>query len=265
MSSQKKSFSDASIVIRGNTYKRSFVKYVRNLCYFVAILSLLMIPIMPLFIVLALFFIFVGKQYSKALNNSNDTTSSKHIEPQNHRDQPTEATNTLFNSSITYSKTPSVSNLRIPSLTFKVAGVTFENDSKKNVQTIIKSIVKEIRESNDKDYFYEGKSNAEIKELLEFDSDEKIFELNYETIDDISFVPEPDNKFDPNAIKVVSAEYGHLGYVPKAAIKAAKELLDKSNLNINCTITGGKYKYYDEDEDKVLTDSWDYGLEVDVM
>ena len=264
MSSQKKSFSDASIVIRGNTYKRSFVKFVRNLCYFVAILSLLMIPLMPLFIVLALFFIFVGKQYSKALNNSNDTTSSKHIEPQNHQDKPIQATNTLFNSSITYSKTPSVSNLKIPSLTFKVAGVTFDNDSMMNIQSIIKSIVKEIRESNDKDYFYEGNSNAEIKELLEYDSDEKIFELNYETIDDISFVPEPDNKFDPNAIKVVSLEYGHLGYVPKTSTQNLKELLDKGNLNITCTITGGKYKYYDDDEDKVLTDSWDYGLEIDI-
>lgn len=33
--------------------------------------------------------------------------------------------------------------------------------------------------------------------------------------DTVNLVPEPDNRFDPNAIKIVSASGVHLGYIPR--------------------------------------------------
>jgi len=149
-------------------------------------------------------------------------------------------------------------------ISFNVAGVTMENDSKKDIQTIIKKAVKSIKESLDNDDLYEGKSNREIADDGEGDPEFKVFELYFETIDDVYLELEPTNQYDPNAIKVISEEFGHLGYVPKNMTKKVKTAMTSERHPVSCVITGGKYKYYDEDEEKVLTDSHTYGLSIEV-
>ncbi len=258
MSTAKKTNTDEIIIIGALPHKRSFVKFARNLSYLFAMCSLLLSPFLPFFIILAVFFGFIGKRYSKALKRPSISTSDIQLSDT----VSVSAAKSLIKSSLESSGAKGNSSTH--ALSFKVAGVTFENDNKKKIQSIIKSIVKELRDSYDKDYFYDGMSNSEIKEEFEFDSDLKIFEINDESIDDIYFVLNPDNIYDPNAIKVVSEEYGHLGHVPKNLTKKMKQIMDTENFNTNCTITGGKFKYYDDEEGKVLIDTWDYGLSIEV-
>lgn len=258
MSAAKKLNTDETIIIGARPYKRSFIKFTRNLSYFVAVCFLLLSPVLPFSIILAVFFGFAGKRYSKALKKPSISNSDFQLSDS----VPVSAENSSIKPTLKSSNTKN--NSSIHTLSFKVAGVTFENDSKKKIQSIIKSIVKELRDYYDKEYFYNGMSNTEIKEDSEFDPGLKVFEINEETVNDVYFVPDPNNIYDSNAIKVVSKKYGHLGHVPKDKTKKVSQVIDTENLKINCTITGGKFKYYDDDQEKVLTDTWDYGLSIEI-
>lgn len=266
MASRKSIGAEHTIVIGGNTYKRSFIRFTKSLCYFVAFMSFLMIPVAPFMLILSVFFGFVGFKYNKALKASKSAHISKEIQTSQNDLSSSSALDSLFGASVDTprSETSSFKNTKINGLSFNVAGVTMTNDSKQNIQGIIKRAVKEIKERLDKDDLYEGKSNKEIAEDGEGNPDYKVFELDYETIDDVYLELEPTNQYDPNAIKVISEEFGHIGYVPKKMTKKVKELMTSEKHSVSCTITGGKYKYYDEDEEKVLIDSWDYGLEIEV-
>ena len=251
---------DGTINIRNNTYRIGLIKFVRTLLFFVSILFLLMSPISPFLLLISVFFGFNGYNYSKMVKAHKKAMSA----PKSSTTlQSNHDINALFTSSVKSGKNASDDKLS-DNLTFNVSGVSMENDKNKDIQSIIKRIVADIKENLDKDDLYEGKSNAEIKDELEFDSDSKIFELDFETIDDIRLILEPSNPYDPNAIKVVSDEYGHLGYVPKGMTKKVRSRIEQPDFEVTCTIVGGKYKYYDDDEEKVLTDSLTYGLEIEI-
>ncbi len=47
--------------------------------------------------------------------------------------------------------------------------------------------------------------------------------------DEVSFVLEPDNKFDPNAVKILKGDI-HLGYVPREQCVQVKELIDAGSI-----------------------------------
>lgn len=71
-------------------------------------------------------------------------------------------------------------------------------------------------------------------------------------------VPEPDNQYAPNAIKVVVGETT-IGYIPKGKTGDVQKILDEGRLmNLAYEITGGKYKLvtedYDPDKDKSTYD-----------
>lgn len=132
---------------------------------------------------------------------------------------------------------------------FRVAGTT-----KEGRQNTIKKIVKDWKENNPED-IYEGFKNKDIESEAR-----DVYEVEIYDWCNIELVPEPDNKYDPNAIKIVS-EFGMLGYVPATETAKVKEIL-KQDYYLSWTLLGGKYKYYDYDEEKVVTETLNYGIEI---
>lgn len=133
--------------------------------------------------------------------------------------------------------------------TFRVAGVT-----KEGRQGTIKEIVKDWKEYNPDD-IYEGMSNKDIKDL-----DIEVYEADIYNWCNIELIPEPDNKYDPNAIKVVS-EFGMLGYVPANETSKVRKIMEE-DYSLNWELVGGKYKYFDDYEDKVKIETLNYGIEI---
>lgn len=70
----------------------------------------------------------------------------------------------------------------------------------------------------------------------------------------VDLVQEPDNPYDPNAIKVI-VDNEHIGYIKKGSCKHLLKVIAEGRLgNIDCAIGGGPYKCIHEDYD-------DYGNE----
>ncbi|MGI2731711.1 HIRAN domain-containing protein [Bacillus cytotoxicus] len=134
-------------------------------------------------------------------------------------------------------------------LTFNVAGVTFENDKGKDIQALLRRIARTIAKENYIDS-YGGYTN---KELLEIWGEASEFE-DVEFGDYISFVKDPDNEFDKNAIKVIvnldDKEF-HIGHVPKKQNIEISKLLDSESItSISANFVGGKTKSVDYDDEK---------------
>lgn len=134
-------------------------------------------------------------------------------------------------------------------LTFNVAGVTFENDKGKNIQALLRRIARAIAKENYIDS-YGGYTN---KELLEIWGEASEFE-DVEFGDCISFVKDPDNEFDKNAIKVIvnldDKEF-HIGHVPKKQNVEIGKLLDSESItSFSANFVGGKTKSVDYDDEK---------------
>jgi len=144
--------------------------------------------------------------------------------------------------------------------TFKVAGVTKRNDEGDNIQYLISEYVKEQLEFIDA---YDGLKNREI---LEEYYDDRVYEISdlFLNKNEIRLVFEPDNPYDPNAIKIISEFMGHIGYVPKDDNIKVSEIIKNKNYNITAQIIGGKYKYVDQDEDKINIENDNYGVEVEI-
>ena len=116
-------------------------------------------------------------------------------------------------------------------LDFKVAGISYRRD------TIIDFLTEPTEEY--------GMTKKQIEE--EYLLDEKIYK--YESAElACTFVPDPSNPHDPNAIKVI-ANGVHVGYVPKDRTSEVRDYLSKDNLDIRACLTGGPYKIVSEDED----------------
>lgn len=140
---------------------------------------------------------------------------------------------------------------------FKVAGVTKRNDQGDNIQYLIGKYVKEILEFEDP---YQGLKN---KEIYEDYYDDKVYEAgDIYPPHPMKFVFDPFNQYDPNAIKIFVDTVGHIGYVPASDNVKIGEIIRNHEYDITWEITGGKYKYVDEVEDKIKTDSEPYGIEV---
>lgn len=66
---------------------------------------------------------------------------------------------------------------------------------------------------------------------------------------ELELVPEPDCKYDPNAVKVVVGGH-HIGYIPKEKCLEVLELLSSGRIErMSYDLIGGKYKRVDEDYD----------------
>lgn len=142
---------------------------------------------------------------------------------------------------------------------FRVAGISKKNDRNEDIQKLIKGFVKQEIEMQD--YSYDGMTNKEI-----FECGKEVYEADIDGCDEISFVPEPDNPYDPNAIKVIHDEIGHIGYVPADMAKRVSDIIS-SDYDIEWKLVGGKYKYVDIDdfgEEKVKTETLTYGISIDL-
>jgi len=122
---------------------------------------------------------------------------------------------------------------------FNVAGITF-----KGIQGNLKTMFNDEKEVIDP---YEGFSNKEILEM--YSEDDKIYEVDIWGSSEMQLIPEPENKFDPNAIKVVHQVIGDVGHVPAVDCKRVKKIL-QGDYSIEWRLIGGKYKHIEYDDDK---------------
>lgn len=153
-------------------------------------------------------------------------------------------------------------------ISFNVAGVTYENDKNQDIQLLLRRIGREI--SKDEDIqAYGGWTNKEIIE-----NGYEVFEFeDVEFGEYIYFEKEPDNEFDKNAIKVMvrmsNGKKYHIGYVPKKGkvnIEVGK-LLDENLIDdTSAQFVGGKIKEveYDDEKDKdvVVVNEITLGVEI---
>ncbi|PID82171.1 MAG: hypothetical protein CSB16_02655 [Clostridiales bacterium] len=132
---------------------------------------------------------------------------------------------------------------------FNVAGVTFY----KGLETILKERKGEK---------YEGLKGAALKKEIQEYGDVQEYEISGKK--DITFVHEPENEHDSNAIAIIHDEYGKIGYVPKDKQEELNKIINIGNLIIHWFVVGGKYKTLDY-EDKIETYTSEYGLEITVV
>ena len=80
---------------------------------------------------------------------------------------------------------------------------------------------------------------------------------------EVQVIEEPENKYDPTAIKLLHNEIGHLGYVPAVDCKKVKKAIE-DGYSVEWRLIGGKYKFieYDSEKDKdvVRVDNNKYGI-----
>lgn len=97
------------------------------------------------------------------------------------------------------------------------------------------------------------------KELVDEGYDnERIYQYNFYP-SKTELVPEPDNPYDPNAVKVIVDDV-LVGYIKAGSCTHILKVLKEDRIvKIDCEIGGGNYKYlgYDEDEDKYFLEKYD--------
>lgn len=127
--------------------------------------------------------------------------------------------------------------------TFRVAGVTMNNDKGENIQNLLKKITNGYKKND----YIESWDGSTKREMLEYGEESSEFEG--QTLSGIVRLdPEPTNEYDPNAIKVIlkdvnSVEH-HVGYIKRDETNKAKELLSDT---IAVSFSGGKQRFIDYD------------------
>ena len=114
---------------------------------------------------------------------------------------------------------------------FRLAGTTYR-------EAAIKSLAKDG-----------GGYTMTKSEIIEAGMDgERIYRYMWPTLQ-AELVPEPENPYDPNAIKV-EVVGKHIGYIKRGQTKIVKRLIDSGRIEfINVYIDGGPYKIVTGDED----------------
>lgn len=156
---------------------------------------------------------------------------------------------------------PSLEIKKMNNYSFDVAGVSFHELSK---------AVTYAR----KNQLFAPYDNYEAIGIREEMIDE--YDPVYETdlsgcIDSVSLEPEPDNKYDPNAVKVnieIDNVKFFIGYVPTGWTQRVLGTIRRSNagwikIEVKGQLTGGKYKFSDLD-DHIKTGKKNYGFIVTV-
>ena len=147
----------------------------------------------------------------------------------------------------------------VEKILFRVAGVT-------KYKKAVKDACNLIAEDNGIPEYAKYYSNLSTKELREELEEYGLKVFKYQDLDffNIELVPEVDNKYDPNAIKVLIFN-NHVGYVPATVAKTIRKYFDnkKYNFVIEGEIKGGPYKEWDGLNDKVITNNdLDIGFEI---
>lgn len=147
----------------------------------------------------------------------------------------------------------------VEKILFRVAGVT-------KYKKAVKEACNLIAEDNGIPEYAKYYSNLSTKELREELTEYGLKVFKYQDLDffNIELVPEVDNKYDPNAIKVLIFN-NHVGYVPATLAKTIRKYFDnkKYNFVIEGEIKGGPYKEWDDLNDKIITNNdLDIGFEI---
>lgn len=159
--------------------------------------------------------------------------------------------------------------------------IIYENEIKVNGVTsykkAVKSACKDIAEDNgifNNDGFYGFRDNSDIEnELLDLiyidvqaESYTRIYKYEDLTFNDIKLIPEPDNKYDKNAIKILIFDH-HVGYVPKNQTRTLKKYLnnDKYYFKMIGRIVGGPYKTIDEYGDIITVTDLNIGFRINIL
>jgi len=202
---------------------------------------------------------FAWKVKKKSVKNGNNSGINKTAV------EKTTIENILENEPLTKPQhTESAQNM----ILFNVAGVTFENDEGKDIQSLLRKIGKQIARDNDIPS-YSGLTNSEILEGFEEISEFEEIEFG----ECIVFEKDPDNEFDKNAIKVFvkldENKKHHIGYVPKENNIELLKIMDAGTINdVVATFVGGKIKEvdYDFEKDKevVVVKELTLGVEIKV-
>lgn len=152
-------------------------------------------------------------------------------------------------------------------ITFRVKGVTFENEEDKDIQKGIKKILNEYKKNDFFGELYGGYTN---KEIIEYD-------LNVSEYENVKLpaklVGDEYNGEDCLKIylKTYYDDYFHVGYAPKEDLDEISEWLTREDLKCegNIEVIGGKYKHCEviendeyEEVEKVVIEELNYGLEV---
>lgn len=141
-------------------------------------------------------------------------------------------------------KNQEIDERSIYDVVLKVKGISYRQEA---FSDLCQELVKE---SDDVPYL--GYTSKEIKEELIFS--DRFYKYSPFELSDVDFVPEVDNQFDPNAVKIVVRGY-HLGYVTKSKSRKVLRLTTDSNNEIVkiAKIYGGDYKDIDPESDKLRT------------
>lgn len=110
---------------------------------------------------------------------------------------------------------------------------------------------------------YMGYDRSEIKEEVEYGG--KFYKYPTFYSDDVEFVPEPDNEFDTNALKIIVCGY-HLGYVSKSkAKKVLRFISDSNNIVIKfARIYGGEFREININTNRLHTVQGTFKIKIDL-
>lgn len=120
--------------------------------------------------------------------------------------------------------------------TYRVAGISYYEE---NILTFAQE-----------NYFYDMTKKELIEDGFE---DERIYEYNF-CVSKFEIVPEPDNPYDKNAIKVL-ADGVQIGHIKAGSCSHLLNVIKENRLTkIEGEIKGGKYKYigYDDETEKYI-------------
>lgn len=143
---------------------------------------------------------------------------------------------------------------KIYEIEIPVKGVTFREQAVKNACEAIANYNNVI----DKDDYYGARTYSQIKDdLISMEQElghAYIYKYDGMTFSDIELIPEPDNRKDQNAIKILIFGY-HVGYVPKEKTLFLKRYMNNNNYIINKVgkIVGGPFKELNHDTNRVIT------------
>lgn len=140
-----------------------------------------------------------------------------------------------------------------------IAGVTHKNDEGKDIQRLFKDYVSLNYDSTN----FEDYTNDEIIE-----NDLKINEYNLVEINTITLLPDPNNIYDSNAIKIIHKDLGHIGYIPSENCIDVKNFISTDKkIEFIISFRGGKTKFVETDEnleDKVVTEEKNYYVDLTI-
>ena len=142
--------------------------------------------------------------------------------------------------------------------TFKVVGVTYDHGDG-DPQRILKLYMNEY---GDHEFQYEGMTNAEIRDEMNYD--DKVYQ--FEPVD-FSPIMEPTKYEGAAAIRVLLEDDNKvyvIGWIAAEQVETVNELLAKHVVDITGAVTGGKYKFVSYPDDKVETETDNYGATVTI-